>query len=150
MIPRPRTHAPAIPAWVTEVNPVLAIDQAPTAQFHHHTTWGGPVKCRSCQQFVVGWSDHLRRRHIGMTTVFLADHLRDVARLVRRDVALGLDPVDHIMAAMDEAIRLGVDDAGEGLATLAIDVMLARVTGSRITSTLHQLADEMAPLPHIG
>jgi hypothetical protein len=129
---------------------VIVTDTPPVAQFHHQSTVGGPVKCRACQQFVIGWSDHLRTAHLGSTTVIAADHLRDLARLVATDLSYDLDVVDRIMEAMDQAAHLGVDDLAEGLATLAVDVMLAQVTGSRITSTLHRMADEMAPLPHIG
>lgn len=128
----------------------IAIDTPPHLQFHHQSYAGGLVKCRTCQRFTTCWSNHLRGHHIGATTVIAADHLRDVARLVAVDQTYGLDAVDRVMDAMDACARLGVDDASEGLATLAVDVMLAQVTGSRITATLHRLADEMAPLAHIG
>lgn len=140
----------AIPAYVLEVHPVLATEPPPVAQFHHQSNRGGPVKCRTCQRFVIGWSDHLRTRHLGSTSVIAADHLRLVASQVATILTYGLDVVDDVMNAMDQCARLGVDDASEGLATLAVDVMLGQVTGSRITATLHRLADQMAPLAHIG
>lgn len=128
----------------------VALQTPPSDLFHHQSYAGGLVKCRSCQQFTTCWSNHLRTHHIGMTTVMAADHLRDVATLVATDLSYGLDVVDRIMDAMDQCARLGVDDASEGLATLAVDVMLTHVTGSRITTTLWNLADDMAPLAHIG
>lgn len=138
-----------------------AHDVPPSETYHHQSTHGGPVKCRRCQQFTDDWRAHDRDAHPGQTDIgeddvvsldatatveeHAANYLRVMGHMIRLDLTRGLDPVDRLFQAMDTLREIGQDGPSEGVATLTVDVMLARITGTRIASSLDRLAEEVHP-----
>jgi hypothetical protein len=86
-----------------------------------------------------------QRRTLPLLQVATADYLREVGHDVAQDLRNQVDPVERLTIAYDRVFQSGQDDVADGLATLACDVMLTHVTGTRIVNTLYRMADQLAP-----